>query len=221
MLRICSLLVLILLSAGALADVRGVARVVDGDTLNVAGTSVRLHGIDAPEMAQSCETPHGDWPCGRWAQQVLQALVTAPVTCIGIETDRYGRLVARCDAGQGDLGARMVLEGAATAYRRYSMDYVPLEARAVAARRGIWRQHGDGLTDPAEYRASRRAGSPATQELAPAGCAIKGNISGNGRIYHRPGQRDYDRTRIDLSRGERWFCSEQEARAAGWRAARR
>jgi hypothetical protein len=52
-------------------------------------------------------------------------------------------------------------------------------------------------------------------------CAIKGNISASGQIYHRPGQRDYDAVRIDSRKGERWFCTESEARAAGWRAARR
>ena len=61
--------------------------------------------------------------------------------------------------------------------------------------------------------------APAPQS-APGGCAIKGNISGNGRIYHLPGSRSYEKTRIDTAKGERWFCSEGEARAAGWRAAR-
>lgn len=50
------------------------------------------------------------------------------------------------------------------------------------------------------------------------GCSIKGNVSTRGeRIYHVPGQKYYDETRISASHGERWFCSEQEARAAGWR----
>lgn len=51
------------------------------------------------------------------------------------------------------------------------------------------------------------------------GCSIKGNISTNTgeRIYHVPGQRYYDETRINEGKGERWFCSEDEARAAGWR----
>lgn len=52
-------------------------------------------------------------------------------------------------------------------------------------------------------------------------CPIKGNISSGGQIYHTPGQRDYCRTVIDTSNGERWFCSEAEAEAAGWRAAQR
>lgn len=51
-----------------------------------------------------------------------------------------------------------------------------------------------------------------------AACNIKGNVSTQGeRIYHVPGQKYYDDTRISASHGERWFCSEEEARAAGWR----
>jgi len=56
---------------------------------------------------------------------------------------------------------------------------------------------------------------------SPRGCKIKGNIGGGGKIYHVPGSEAYAKTRIDESRGERWFCSEAEARAAGWRAPRR
>ena len=62
--------------------------------------------------------------------------------------------------------------------------------------------------------------SACTQEQR-AGCVIKGNISSSGeRIYHVPGQRYYDKTLIHLSKGERWFCTEQEAVAAGWRKAK-
>jgi endonuclease YncB( thermonuclease family) len=59
-----------------------------------------------------------------------------------------------------------------------------------------------------------------TPSPPPSRCPIKGNISRSGRIYHLPGGATYDRTLIDESRGERWFCSEDEARAAGWRAPR-
>ena len=53
------------------------------------------------------------------------------------------------------------------------------------------------------------------------GCVIKGNINTQGeRIYHLPGQEYYDETRISRSHGERWFCSEEEAREAGWRRSR-
>ena len=49
-------------------------------------------------------------------------------------------------------------------------------------------------------------------------CRIKGNISHGGKIYHIPGSRSYDPVNIDAAKGERWFCTESEARAAGWRA---
>jgi hypothetical protein len=80
------------------------------------------------------------------------------------------------------------------------------------------------VQDPAAYRAERQGANDAgglAFASAPEACAIKGNISANGRIYHRPGQRDYARTRINPAQGERWFCTEDEARAAGWRPALR
>ena len=53
------------------------------------------------------------------------------------------------------------------------------------------------------------------------GCSVKGNISRNAgeRIYHVPGQQYYSATRINWLRGDRWFCSEEAARSAGWRKA--
>ena len=61
------------------------------------------------------------------------------------------------------------------------------------------------------------AASPVAAQQ-PANCLIKGNISSKGeRIYHPPGCRYYGATVIDTKRGERWFCSEAEAQAAGWR----
>jgi hypothetical protein len=113
------------------------------------------------------------------------------------------------------VAEQLVREGAAFAFHRYSADYVDAEKEAVIAGRGIWAGEAE---PPEELRAAARA--TAGSEV-PEGCSIKGNISPAGRIYHLPGQADYAATRIDPSRGERWFCSEAEARAAGWRRARR
>ncbi|MDV7145271.1 thermonuclease family protein [Tropicimonas sp. TH_r6] len=210
--------VLLLAAAPGLAHaLEGRARAIDGDTLEIAGESVRLHGIDAPEMAQSCEAAGGGrWSCGRWArEQLIDIIGRAPLRCDGRERDRYGRLVAKCYLRGADIGQEMVARGAAHAYRKYSLDYVDAEKNAFLAARGLWQ--GEHLP-PEAYRAGK---TPQSQPKPVSGCAIKGNISKSGRIYHMPGQRDYAATRISESKGERWFCTEAEAQAAGWRAARR
>lgn len=223
MLRICLLFVLALLTAciepappgGSSLDtapITGRASAIDGDTLVVAGQRIRLHGIDAPELAQDCEDASGrGWACGRWAAKRLAALAASgPVACEPRGRDDYGRVLATCRNGAGDLGAALVAEGGAFAYRSYSLDYAGAEAEARRARRGVWQ----GRAQPPEaFRAAARA------EAAPQDCAIKGNISNQGRLYHLPGSRAYAATRISPASGERWFCTEAEARAAGWRRA--
>ncbi|MEM8629674.1 MAG: thermonuclease family protein [Pseudomonadota bacterium] len=187
--------------------VSGVARVTDGDTLRIGTLRIRLHGVDAPEAGDRCVGTSGrTWACGTAATDGLRRLAEGrSVTCDYRDTDRYGRMVARCRIGETDIGGTLVASGLARAYRKYSTDYVGAENRARAAGRGLW----------ADGAATRVA------EAAPRiDCAIKGNISKSGRIYHLPGTRSYAKTRIDTSKGERWFCSEAEARAAGWRAPR-
>lgn len=204
------------------APIVGRATVIDGDTLEVAGTRIRLHGVDAPESAQLCKDAAGrEYRCGQRAANALaERIGTAPISCEPRDTDQYGRTVAVCRRGAEDLNAWLVAQGHAIAYRRYSADYLGQEAAAKAARRGIW---AGQFQEPSAWRRERRAGGFETRpEAVPAGgCRIKGNISRKGaRIYHVPGGRDYERTRIDTRAGERWFCSEREAQAAGWRAAR-
>jgi len=214
-----SFLVLVCLALpGWAGEIAGAARVIDGDTLALDGVRIRLHGIDAPEMAQTCRRKGKPWRCGEAARRALAAMVAdSTVRCRRRGIDRYGRVVARCrTARTGDLGAALVAEGAAFAYRRYSREYLDEERTARAARRGVW---SGSARRPESFRhhrstAARAPGRP------PEGCRIKGNISSNGRIFHAPGSRHYARTRIDPARGERWFCSAAAARAAGWRAPR-
>ena len=198
--------------------VRGQARVVDGDTLDVAGRRVRLEGIDAPEMRQTCPSPrHANrtWPAGRVAARELERLVRGrAVTCRQIGRDDYGRVLGRCQAGGTDLNAALIRRGLAWAFVKYSKTFVTDERAARKARLGVW----SSTCMPAwEYRTGRwRDGD----SKAPAGCPIKGNISRKGRIYHLPWSPWYQRTRIDTAKGERWFCDEGQAIAAGWRPAR-
>ena len=202
------------------STVSGSARVVDGDTLDVGAVRVRLHGVDAPESRQSCVAGGRRWACGERATRALAGrLGGRTVACE--ERDRYGRIVAVCRDGGEDVNAWMVSHGWALAYRRYSRDYVGEETAARDARLGMWR--GDFVPPWDWRRGERLAGSwPVPESAAGAGCRIKGNIGRNGtRIYHVPGGQFYEPTRIDTSRGERWFCTEAEARAAGWRRSRR
>ena len=204
----------------------GSARVIDGDTLEIRGTRIRLHGIDAPESAQRCRAAGRAWPCGREATRALSGRIAGrPVVCEERDRDRYGRSVAVCRAGGEDVNAWMARAGWAFAYRKYSHSYVAEERAAKAAGRGIWRGE---VVAPWEWRKGERlagagggANTPTDAQQGSGRCAIKGNIGKDGqRIYHVPGGRYYERTRINRSKGERWFCSEAEARAAGWRRSR-
>jgi endonuclease YncB( thermonuclease family) len=203
---------LILIVLAAQVALSGVAHVVDGDTLTVGGTKVRLSGIDAPELAQRCGVAHRQ-DCGAMAASWLRARVEGRrVDCTIVDRDRYERAVAVCKSNGVDVGAAIVEAGWATAYRRYSRVYVSAENRAKAARHGIWQE---GLERPEDYRRSRRRPDPAPSDPA---CRIKGNISSSGvRIYHVPGSRAYPDVRIDEQKGERWFCSAANAERAGWR----
>ena len=217
MLRICSAFVLTLLALPALAGPSGPVRVIDGDTIMVGDHKVRLHGIDAPELGQPCTDPQGvEWDCGTWVAREARARWQGRrAECTAQDRDRHGRIVATCRIGGQDIGRALVADGLALAYRRYSMAYDLDEKSAVIAGRGL---HGHRMQRPSRYR---NAPTPDPAPPSP-GCVIKGNISSSGnRIYHVPGQDHYDRTRIRTENGERWFCTEAEARAAGWRRARR
>ncbi len=100
----------------------GTARVIDGDTLELKGARVRLHGIDAPESTQTCIADGRRWRCGQRAASALaQRISGQSVACKERDRDRYGRIVAVCRAGGKDLNAQMVSQGWALAYRQYSL----------------------------------------------------------------------------------------------------
>jgi hypothetical protein len=93
------------------------------------------------------------------------------------------------------------------------------EKSAVVAGRGL---HGHLMARPEDHRRAVREGRAQDNAAPHADCPIKGNVNSKGRrIYHMPGQADYARTVIRPATGERWFCDEATARAAGWRRAKR
>ena len=134
-------LILLLPISTAHADITGKPRVVDGDTIHIGDTKIRLHGIDAPEIKQTCRTSKGkEQMCGVLAKQALERLVKGQdVTCKGDTRDRYKRLIAVCYVGQLNINEQMVADGWALAYRRYSTDYVRAETLAKSRREGMWR----------------------------------------------------------------------------------
>lgn len=196
----------------------GTAHVVDGDTIVVAGIKVRLEGIDAPEIGQTCGGSWLDaWPCGQEAANHLSRLVRdREVHCNSLGSDAYGRMLGLCATEGLDLNADMVRNGLAWAFVKYTTRFAGLEADARARKVGIWRSEAK----PAwVWRAERWAAAASERSDAPAGCVIKGNVTRNGHIYHMPWSSWYSKTRVEPARGERWFCSEAEALAAGWRPA--
>ncbi|MCB1596658.1 MAG: thermonuclease family protein [Gammaproteobacteria bacterium] len=229
------------------AVLRGkVMRVTDGDTaqlkLQSGAITVRFYGIDAPEKNQ----PYGM----EAASALRQLIGGKVVDLIPVEQDKYDRLVAVVMLGERNVNLEMVARGNAWAFRQYLGEfrddplYCEWEAKARDQQLGLWRSTGRKRHAPWEWR-HRDSGGPYTDyegstmadcvaaiRAAPASapvpagrksgdCLIKGNIgSGGKRIYHVPGSASYANTRIDESKGERWFCSEAEARAAGFRAPR-
>lgn len=132
---------LLLFTGPALAQTAAPAGpvVLDGDTIRIAGVNYRLHGIDAPEKAQVCQRDGRDWLCGQAAAAYLRGLVRGKaVTCKEKDRDRYGRVVAVCQAGGLDLNRAMVRAGLAWAYTAYSRDYEGAELEARMSRSGIW-----------------------------------------------------------------------------------
>jgi endonuclease YncB( thermonuclease family) len=195
--------------------ISGRALVVDGDTLDIAGERVRLEGIDAPEADQTCGGGWlGTWKCGRAATAHLQWLTGGRrVECEQAGLDKYGRVLGWCTADGRDINAEMVRSGHAWAFVKYSRRYEAVEAEARKAKVGIWK----GEAEPAWVFRERRWA--AAEADAPKGCAIKGNVTANGRIYHMPWSPWYAKVRVEPAKGERWFCSEAEAAKAGFRPA--
>lgn len=118
----------------------GVASVIDGDTIDIHGKRFRLSGIDAPESKQLCnDTTGAPYRCGQVAANALAAFIgRQTVSCVKEDLDRYHRIVATCSVPSGDIGAYMVSNGLAVAYRKYSTAYVTEEGAAHSSGVGIW-----------------------------------------------------------------------------------
>ncbi len=193
---------------------------VDGDTIDVLidGSEQRLRyiGINTPETVD----PRRPVECfGREASERNRQLVEGRT--VGLErdvseTDRFGRLLRYVWLEGEMVNAALVAEGYATATTfppdvKYADTFAAMEAEARAAGRGLW---GDACAAPSPPPAAGACEYSGTSKPV-----IKGNISirTGEKIYHVPGGYYYDDTVISEAKGERWFCTEAEAVAAGWR----
>ena len=221
------------------ADVTGVAKIRDGDQVTIATTRIRLAGIVAPALDQLCLNAAGErWGCGVAAQQALTEKVgDRSWSCSSHRTDRFGRSVAKCLVDGEDIGQWMVRNGWALSFVHYSHVYDADEKAAREAKAGMW---AGAFVAPWDWRVRNKkttvlgAHKPnddampalfasASGPVAPSpNCRIKGNVNRAGVcIYHTPESRWYAKINMRISKGTRWFCSKEEAEAAGCRETRR
>lgn len=206
-----------------------VVEVIDGDTIKVKiGNdlkSVRLIGIDTPETVDS----RTDVQCyGEEASAYLKNKLTNKAVELFADktqddTDKYDRLLRYASLDGADVGLELVENGYAKEYtyeKAYNKQkqYQEAQEKAKNSKLGLWGEKCIAKEEQKEGKKEETKGdSSAVTDRSK--CVIKGNISyyGGKKIYHMPGQKYYDSTTIDTNKGERWFCTEAEAQAAGWR----
>jgi endonuclease YncB( thermonuclease family) len=215
--------------------------VTDADTLVLDGVIYRLQGIVAPETDQICLRADGSvWSCGIEARdKVRDFLGTGAVKCeaTGFDTKYRNRRIGRCTVDGTDLNEWIVKQGWAIDAGPYARGkFKPAEAEAKAAARGLWK---GCFASPQSWRYSERrdaalfgnackANDSEDRErlfprnpAMPDGCSIKGRnalrarITGHVGIYYMEACRSYG----SLKKIDRWFCTEQEAQAEGYRKA--
>jgi endonuclease YncB( thermonuclease family) len=219
------------------AEITGIPRIVDGDTVEIAHVKIRLSGIDAPETDQICLDAKGEkWACGIAARDELIRHSNGQLwECTTTGTDRYGRSLGNCFIEGEDVSSWMVRSGWALSFVRYSHAYDAGETVAREAHAGLWSgsfiapwdwRHRNKMTiilGAASVPANAQTillGAVSASEAPSPECVIKGNVNRNGeRIYHQPGQLNYAQINMAKGFGEGWFCTEAEAEAAGWRRA--
>jgi hypothetical protein len=216
-----------------------VPRIVDGDTIEIGQTKIRLFGIDAPETDQICLDAKGQrLTCGIAARDELIRYASGQIwECTTTGIDQYGRSLASCFIEGEDVSAWMVRSGWALSFLRYSHAYDVEEVAAREAGVGLW---SGSFIAPWDWRHRNKTaiilgraslpvnaqtillGAVSASEAPSPECVIKGNVNRKGeRIYHLPGQLNYAHVNIEKGLGESWFCTKVEAEAAGWRRATR
>ncbi len=236
---VAALLLVLLPATADAADISGVPKIREGDHIQIGNSRIRLGGIDAPAVDQLCLNNSGErWTCGVAARdELIKHVGNKSWTCHPRTTDRRGRTVARCEVEGEDIQKWLVSNGWALSYVRVSHDYDADEKAAREAKAGMWQ---GAFIAPWDWRARNKkttilgaAKAPenastillasASGPVAPSpDCTIKGNVNTAGEcIYHTPASRWYARIQMKISKGTRWFCSVDEAEAAGCRETKR
>lgn len=201
----------------AIPILKKVVRVIDGDTIEIeGGERVRYIGMDAPELniQDHCFGPEAT----RKNKELVEGKTVRLEKDIS-ETDIYKRLLRYIFIDDVFVNDYLVRQGYAhvSTYPpdvKYENQFLQAEQEARENKRGLWSKDCDK-----EIQTSMpNTITTPTKTNSNSDCLIKGNISSSGeKIYHVPGQRYYEQTKIEENKGERWFCSEQEAQEAGWR----
>jgi endonuclease YncB( thermonuclease family) len=198
---------------------RGV-RVIDGDTLQIDDHTLQLYGIDAPELGQYCQRGDDLWACGLEAAMFLQKTVEfegPPIECLPwgeepAEQDGSGLVIGVCQVGPKVVGLTMVRNGYAVALPESFPDYKEAEEQAQQAKLGLWQSD---FVPPWEWREGKGPEVKSSDWVRT--CNIKGALGpADEPIYYVPTDAEYERVAIDPARGGQMFCSDEEARAAGW-----
>ena len=221
------------------AEISGIPRIVDGDTVEIGQVKIRLSGIDAPETDQVClDAKAENWACGVAARdELIRHSHGQAWECTTTGTDQYRRSLANCFIEGEDVSKWMVRSGWALSFVRYSHAYDTDEIAARDAHAGLWSgsfiaswdwRHRNkttiilGAASVPVNAQTALLGAVSASEAPSPECVIKGNVNRKGeRIYHLPGQLNYAQINMAKGLGERWFCTEAEADAAGWRRAMR
>lgn len=202
------------------SELHKIVRVIDGDTIELEnGERVRYIGIDTPETVD----PRKPVQCfGVEASKKNKELVEGKSVRLEKDItnrDKYNRLLRYVWVGDTLVNLELVKQGFAQSYSyppdiKYQDQFVAAQKEAREAKGGLWGACPAGTTTTVPPPPA------STESTASGSCIIKGNISSSGeKIYHLPGCGSYTKTQIDEARGERWFCSEPDAQAAGWRKA--
>ena len=197
--------------------IAGRASVLAGDMLRVDAITIRLDGIEAPDREQTCvRADNRRWRCGEAAQPALARLIGGRrVRCEPAGKDSTGVTRATCTTGSTDLAAALVKSGHVFAETGMMPRYRAEQTAAREAKVGLW----SGSGEPERPSAWRTRLWDEARAKAPQGCPIKGKVAGRrgeAKTYHLPWSPTYMQLRVVSARGERWFCSEDEARAAGF-----